>query len=252
MDHRGFGRSGGIRGDAPDIRAFADDLALFLRHERHHDAERAGAAPRMVDGVPTPPLPACPQVLLGHSFGGLVALLCLLWYPDTLDALALTSPAVQVRAPGFFLGTVQKLLSWIAPHRPIELPNDKSAVCSDPVFVQRYWQDPLCHRQVTAAFAEALRRGREELLNLGGELDRPIILLEAGQDTVVDPDASEAFWATLDPALLERHRLETCRHEILHDLNRTEALALIAPWLGRILASWFRNPEGLRATHLST
>ena len=75
MDHRGFGRSGGRRGDASGIRAFVEELALFLRHERHHDIERTGADPRIVEGVPVLPPPTQPQVLLGHSFGGLVAVL---------------------------------------------------------------------------------------------------------------------------------------------------------------------------------
>ena len=72
MDHRGFGRSGGRRGDASGIRAFVEDLAFFLRHERHYDARQSGGR-AAADGDPD--IPAFPQVLLGHSFGGLVAVL---------------------------------------------------------------------------------------------------------------------------------------------------------------------------------
>ena len=75
------------------------------------------------------------------------------------------------------------------PHRPVQLHGDKSRVCSDPVIVQRYEADPLCHRWVTAAFGAALDEGRAEVLPLGHELDRPMLLLESGTDTVVDPDA---------------------------------------------------------------
>ncbi len=250
MDHRGFGRSGGVRGDADGIRAFVDDLVLFLRHERRHDAQRLNAPPRVLDGMPLPPLPVCPQVLLGHSFGGLVSLLALLWHADTLDGLVLTSPALAVRPVSAPLRWVQRLLLRIAPHMPLELPNDKAQVCSDPVFVQRYWADPLCHRRVTASFAEALDEGRRELISLGHELDRPILLLEAGADTVVDPDASESFWAALQPGRLQRHRLEGLRHELLHDLRRNEALDLLAPWLEGLRAGW--NPNAPHATMVGT
>lgn len=234
MDHRGFGRSGGTRGDAHGIRGFVEDLTLFLRQERHHDAP---AIPRIVDGVPAQPLPSHPQILLGHSFGGLVALLTLLWHPDAMEGLVLTSPALKLRELSLPMRVLQRLLYWIAPHRPLCLHSDKSQVCSDPILVQRYWADPLCHRFATAAFAMALEEGRRELMGLGQELDRPILLLEAGNDTVVDPYASEAFWASVPEHFLERHILKDFMHEVHHDIRRDEAQALIGTWLTR-----FGNP----------
>ena len=245
MDHRGFGRSGGTRGDAVGIRAFVDDLALFLRQERRHDAERTGAPARVVDGVPMPPLPVCPQVVLGHSFGGLVALLTLLWHADTLDGLVLSSPSVAVRPGTRTLIHLSRLLRWLAPHRPVQLRGDKSQVCSDPVLAQRNQADPLCHRMATAAFGAALEEGRAEILPLGHELDRPILLLEAGADTVVDPDASEALWASVRPGVLERHRLPGFLHDIFHDRHRGEAQALVAPWLENLCLAW--NPAARSA-----
>ena len=234
LDHRGFGRSEGVRGDAVGIRAPVEDLACFLRHERLFDAERAGSEPVLAGGVPVARGPVCPQILLGHSFGGLVSLLTLLWHPDSLDGLILSSPAVTVRPIAFHLKVLQKVLFWVAPHRPVEVGNDKSLVCSDPVFVKRYWEDPLCHRFITAAFFAALAEGREELLAMGGELDRPILLLEAGQDAVVDPDGAESLWAAVRPELLERHRMDAFLHEIFHDLGRREAEALTSRWLDQL------------------
>ena len=248
MDHSGFGRSGGIRGDAAGgIRAFVDDIALFLRQERRHDAHRTGATARVVDGVPMPPLPVCPQVVLGHSFGGLVALLTLLWHVDTLDGLILSSPSVAVRSQPKAVVLLSWILRWVMPHRPIQLHGDKSQVCSDPVLVQRYEADPLCHRWVTAAFGAALAEGRADLLPLGHELDRPILLLEAGIDTVVDPDASEELWSAVKPGLLERHRLPTFYHEVFHDRRRAQAQALAEPWLETLRLAW--NPSPWNSSH---
>jgi alpha-beta hydrolase superfamily lysophospholipase len=242
VDHRGFGRSGGIRGDAVGIRAFVDDLALFLRQERRYDAERTGAPARVVEGVPMPPLPVCPQVVLGHSFGGLVALLTLLWHADTLDGLILSSPAVAVKSNSKLLLILSRLLRWFLPHHPVRLHGDKSRVCSDPVLVQRYETDPLCHRWATAAFGAALDEGRAEVLPLGHELDRPMLLLESGTDTVVDPDASESLWTAVRPDLLERHRLPAVFHEIFHDRHRAEAQALVEPWLENLSRAWSPSP----------
>jgi alpha-beta hydrolase superfamily lysophospholipase len=233
MDLQGFGRSGGARGDLSGIRAPVEDLSLFLRQERMYDAQRAAPEPILVEGAPVPARFGRPQVLLGHSFGGLVALLVLLWHPDTLDALIASSPALKLRELPVHLKVLQKVMSWVAPHLILDVPGDKSKVCSDPVLLQRYEQDPLCHRFISAAFVSAMAEGRRELLRLGAELDRPILLLEAGEDVVVDPDGCEPLWAAIRPGVLERHRLDGFYHEIFHDRDRAEAERLAAQWLDR-------------------
>lgn len=242
LDQRGFGRSGGPRGDAEGIQPFVDDLAFFLRHERHHDATRNGTPPRVVDGVPLPPHPCHPQVLLGHSFGGLVSLLNLLWHSDTLDGLICSAPALALRPHALPLRLLKRLLKAFAPHRTLELPNNKALVCSDPVFVQRYWADPLCHRRVSTAFLDAIEEGQRELRPFGGELDRPLLLLDPLEDTVTDPEAATPFWNSVRPELLERHLLPATRHEVFHDLRRREAQAIVAQWLEARLETWQRNP----------
>jgi len=234
MDHRGHGRSGGVRGDATGIKGPVEDLALFLRQERVHDAALAGLPPRLDGGIPVAPPPALPQVLLGHSFGGLLGLLVLLWHPDTLEGLILSAPVLKLRRLPIHLKLLQAL-AWLAvPHHPWSLPGDKSQVCSDPAMVGRYLADPLCHHSMTAAFVAALAAGRREILHYGAELDRPILLLEAGRDTVTDPDGAEELWAAVRPSMLERHRLEGFMHEIFHDLERAEAERLAAQWLDRL------------------
>jgi alpha-beta hydrolase superfamily lysophospholipase len=243
MDHKGFGRSGGIRGDADSgIRGYVDDFALFLRQERRFDAARTGAKPRLRDGVPLPPLPVCPQVVLAHSFGALVALLTLLWHGDTLDGLILSSPAVTLRSGSRAWQLFGKLLYLLAPHRPIHIGGDKFDVCSDPILVQRYYADALCHKWATAAFGRAMAEGRSELIPLGAELDRPILVLEAGDDSVADPDGNEALWSAVPSGLLERHRLEGFKHEVFHDIHRPEALAFCEPWLARLQSTWNPRP----------
>jgi alpha-beta hydrolase superfamily lysophospholipase len=226
LDHQGFGRSGGPRGDAHGLAPFAQDLALFLAQER---------------------LPGRPLILLGHSFGGLVALAAVLDHPAAADGLILSSPALVLRGYPRSVRFLRWLLLRLAPHMSLELPNNKDLVCSDPELVRRYWADPLCHRRVSAAYTEVFPEGFEMLLNRAGEFTRPMLVLEAGEDTVADPDAAAPFWSKIRPEILEKHRLAGFLHEVFHDLRRLEAQELAASWLARHFAARAGNPEALPA-----
>lgn len=233
LDQQGFGQSGGVRGDAQGIRGFVEDAAAFLRQERLHDVQRVGVPARLEGGFLLPQAPVCPQILLGHSFGGLVSALTLLWHPDTLDGLVLTSPAVHLRplSPAARLGLA--VLGVLAPHWSMHQPSPKARVCTDPALVERFGKDPHCHQHITAAFGHALLEGEQELVPYGHELDRPILLLEAGEDLICDPDGAEELWSAVRPGLLERHRMAGLRHELLHDLRRAEVHTLVESWLTR-------------------
>ena len=174
-------------------------------------------------------------------------MLACLWHPDALDGLVLSSPAVSLRPRAGLMKLVGSVLVRLAPHLSIDLPGNKNLVCSDPVLVQRYWADPYCHRRVTASFPAAIQEGREELLTFGSELDRPMLLLQAGSDTVVDPDGAEAIWSSIKPGLLERHRLNGFYHEIFHDIHRAEAQALVEPWLETRYRTWKAANAPLKA-----
>ena len=216
LDHRGFGLSPGIRGDAHGLLPFAEDFALFLKQER---------------------LPGLPLVVLGHSFGALVALVTLLDHPHAADGLILSSPALVLRSYPRSVRLLRWLLLKLAPHLSLDLPNNKDLVCSDPRMVARYWADPLCHRKVTAAFTEVFPEGYRMLLERADTFRVPMLLLEAGVDTVADPEAAAAVWSRVPAELLEKHRLDGFRHEIFHDARRAEAQDLAADWLGRHFGS---------------
>lgn len=215
QDHRGFGRSEGPRGDAEGgIGPFVADWRAFLAQER-------ALAPDL------------PYVVLGHSFGGLVALLAALEDPAAQQGLILSSPAVVLKSRGWAMNLLQATIGRMAPHLPVDMAGNKSLVCSDEELVRHYWADPLCHRTATPAFGRALDEGSDRVLASGAALAVPTLLLQAGQDTLVDLPRALAFWDSVNPAILERHLLEGFLHEVFHDRRRPEAQDLAAAWLAR-------------------
>ncbi len=224
QDHRGFGRSEGPRGDAEGgIQPFVEDWRAFAARERALD-------------------PEAPLVVLGHSFGGLIALLAALEDPRGQDGLILSSPAVVLKSRGWAMNLLQATVGRLAPHLPVDMAGNKSLVCSDEELVRRYWADPLCHRTATPAFGRALDEGSDRVLGAGPALAVPTLLLQAGQDTLVDLPRALAFWESVNQAILERHLLEGFLHEVFHDRRRSEAQDLAADWLAR------RFPEAAPGT----
>lgn len=226
LDQRGFGRSGGVRGDARGLDPFVADFRRFLSGER---------------------LPGLPLVVLAHSFGGLVALVALANQPGLAEGAILSSPSLVLRPLPWSIRAIKRILLRLAPHLSLDLPNNKDLVCSDPDLVARYWADPLCHRSMTAAYSEVFEEGYTHLLRLAPTFRIPLLALEAGDDTVADPDAADPFWSGVPPEWLERVRLEGFRHEVFHDLRRGEAQALAAGWFERHFRQAVGNPGALHA-----
>ena len=108
-----------------------DDLADLV------DATRK----RMADGEPL--------VLLGHSLGGLVAARFVSLHLRPVDALVLSSPALDTGLSGFqklLLATLPRL----APNLRVGNGLDVQALSHDPAVVAAYQADPLCHDRISA------------------------------------------------------------------------------------------------------
>lgn len=227
LDQRGFGRSGGIRGDATrGFAPFVEDFSGFLAAERR---------------------PGRPLVVLAHSFGALVALGTLAEDPGRADAAILSSPSLVLRPLPWSLRLIQRVLLRAAPHLSLELPNNKDLVCSDPTLVAGYWTDPLCHRKLTAAYSMVFAEAFTLLLARAPALTTPLLVLEAGADTVADPDRADPFWRRVPPANLQRVRLAGFLHEVFHDARRAEAQDRAARWLADRFPAPAGNPGAPRA-----
>ncbi len=194
LDWRGQGGSARPRRlpSRPRPRRFERDvgeLALFAR------ALPAGGRPRL---------------LIGHSMGGAIALLCLRRYPGLFDAAILSAPMLAIRTGGMPPALVRCLtgfariaglgtcfLPGASAWRPDRVPSPElSRVSSDPerCRLQYAWfaacpglrTDQPTWGWLHAALRVAGRIGRKEFLS---GIDTPILLASAGLETFVIPEA---------------------------------------------------------------
>jgi alpha-beta hydrolase superfamily lysophospholipase len=215
-DQYGHGESGGPRGGLTSRRRLLDDLGDLV------DATRA----RMHAGQPL--------VLLGHSMGGLVAARFVAMHLRPVDALVLSSPALD---PG--LSAVQKLLlatlPRIAPNLRVGNGLDAQYLSHDAAVVAAYQADPLCHDRISARLALFIAEAGPATVARAAHWSVPTLLMWAGSDRLVNPAGSRAFAAAAPQAVVKSHGFEPLYHELFNESPELAGpvFALLQQWLQR-------------------
>lgn len=211
-DQCGHGESGGAPGSLPNDTRLLDDLADIV------DSTRA----RMDKGTPL--------IVLGHSMGGLVAGRFVSLGMRRVDALVLSSPALN---PG--LSAFQKLLVAVLPKL---FPNlrvgnglNASYISHDPAVVAAYRSDKLVHDRISARLARFIATAGPATVALAPQWKVPTLLMYAGDDRLVQPQGSRDFAAAAPKALVTTHCFEGLYHEIFNELDAAPVFAVLRQWL---------------------
>ncbi|OYQ38678.1 alpha/beta hydrolase [Rhodoferax sp. TH121] len=211
-DQCGHGESGGLPGSLPTDTRLLDDLADIV------DSTRA----RMDKHSPL--------IVLGHSMGGLVAGRFVSLGIRQVDALVMSSPALN---PG--LSAFQKLLVAVLPKL---FPNlrvgnglNASYISHDPAVVAAYQADKLVHDRISARLARFIATAGPATVALAPQWKVPTLLMYAGEDKLVHPQGSRDFAAAAPAALVTTHCFENLYHEIFNELDAAPVFAALRQWL---------------------
>ncbi|MGH8821688.1 MAG: lysophospholipase, partial [Rhodoferax sp.] len=137
-DQYGHGESGGPRGGLSSGTRLLDDLGDIV------DDTRARLNRRRI--------PATQLILLGHSLGGLVAARFVSLKMRPVDALGLSSPALDAGLSGlqkFLVATLPK----VAPNLRVGKGLDTRFLSHDPAVEAAYRADPRVHDRIAARLA---------------------------------------------------------------------------------------------------
>lgn len=230
LDHRGHGRSEGPRGHVGRFAEFVADLhAMRVRVE----AESRGK----------------PLVVLGHSMGGLIAVRYLLTHPSGISGAVLSSPALGLAdEPPRLLQLLGRILSIVAPWTSFEGNVKPELLSRDPAVGRAYAADPLVHRRASARFFTELKWAIANVADRGAEIRLPILVLQAGDDRLVDPRATEAFAAAIPAEHKTVRFYPGLYHEIFNETEKDRVLEDLERWLDALVArSETADPPAARA-----
>ena len=217
LDLRGHGRSEGRRGHLSRFSQLLGDLQAFRRQVR----VRTDA----------------PQVLLGHSFGGLVVLRYLETQPsDPVAAAIASSPFLGL---GYAVNPLKllagRLLADLAPSVSMSTGVDPEALSRDPTVAAAYRADPLVHRRMTAGAWKEIQWAQRAVAADAHRIDVPVQFLLTGEDRIVDAEMARAFADGLRGDVQVRWYPEMY-HEALRDPQRDLVIADILTFLDQVTA----------------
>jgi len=221
-DQYGHGESGGPRGGLTSSTRLLDDLADIV------DDTRAQLGRRKT--------PALPLILLGHSLGGLVAARFVSRGMRPVDALVLSSPALDVGLGGFQKFLVATLPK-IAPNLRVGNGLNVQYLSHDPAVAAAYRADPRVHDRIAARLALFIAEAGRATLMEAPRWSVPTLLMWAGQDKLVNPAGSLAFAAAAPKQVLTAKCFDGLYHEIFNEQNPEPVFALLKRWLDQRVAA---------------
>lgn len=210
MDHRGHGRSTGIRGHISNFDEYVEDANALIK--KFHGRE---------------------VHLLGHSMGGLIALRLTEENPRlNIRSVTLTSPLLGIKVP---LPLVKRMGAQILSRTwgKLLMKNEikPNLLSHDPEVVNAYKQDRLVHSFGTPSLYTSLLGAFKSVEQDTKEYLYPLQLLIALEDQIVDSSKSVWFFEGLQAKDKRMVTYSKFYHEILNESEKEKPLKEIELWI---------------------
>ncbi len=211
LDHRGHGQSEGVRTYIDRFEDYLTDLRQFVD---------------LVTAARGKPL------MVGHSMGGLIAFRYALAYPETIRALALSSPWFRTRVkPNPVQKALAPLIAVIAPKLRMTAPIQPEHVSRDPEVARAYREDPLVAKGLTPRWFLECEGAQRVSFEKATSCRLPVFVMQAGEDRLVDPQATREVFDML-PGPSKTFKLYPEKyHEIFNDPGHDEVFGDLLKWM---------------------
>jgi len=219
IDFQGHGLSPGRRGAVGRFEDLEAELATVIDRV---DQERPGR----------------PVWLLGHSMGGLIALLAAERRPSTLTGLILSNPAFELSVPApRWKQAVGRLLGAVTPGVTLRAPIPVEDLTGDPLARVRLQTDRLIHDRISAPLFFGMRRTAERLAERSAQFQVPLLMLIGAEDRVIAPSGCRRFFDQYGSADKTKLEFEGMGHHPLLERDRRRVDEGMAAWFDRRLES---------------
>ncbi len=225
IDHRGFGRSEGLRGHLDNYQTFVEDSATVIREirKRHPDAK---------------------LYLLGHSMGGIIATYVAAQYSNLLAGLLYLNPWVEdtVTLP------IRKSLTITAggllkSRRPWQVAGGYEGMTANPEAQEMLRTDIYWQRTQTASFLVQIVLMRQGILKQARHITLPILVMQAEADQVVQISGSRKLYTALASKDKTWHTYPNYQHD-----SQFEAVRLL---MDNDIVTWIHERGAWTSDHVT-
>ena len=219
LDHPGHGKSEGHYGHVDRFEDFVATLDIFQRKV-------------------TADFPQLPQILLGHSMGGLISSLYLLGNQQAFVGCVMSGPAIKTDIePGYLQLLLIRCLSLLAPKTGV-LQLDAAGVSRDPAVVAAYVDDPLVnHNKMSARMVAELFGGMRQLQADAARISLPVLLLHGGADVMASPAGSRFLYEHVSSTDKTLEIFPGLFHEIFNEPEHARIFAQVLEWCDKRLTA---------------
>ena len=179
MDHRGFGRSGGMPGHIDNYKTYIEDTNFIVTTIRKRHPEAA-------------------IHIFGHSMGGIFASHFAANYQNALASVLFLNPWIQDSSQTPILTTLRILLGGIfKSKRYWQVAGGSDVMTTNPEAIQMLHTDTYWCRKQTSSFLFQIFLMRSAVLKKAKLISKPGLVMQAGADKAVVSEASHNLYDTL-------------------------------------------------------
>jgi len=213
LDHRGHGKSEGLRGYVERFSFFVNDLNTFLSivRSKHRDTK---------------------VFMVGHSVGGTIATAYAVHHQQEFDGLILSGATLKVGASvSSGLIITVRILSLLLPKIGLYII-DASAISKDNTVVKDYINDPFVYRgKIRARLGTELIKMIQVLPEQMPEIRLPVLIMHGTADRLSDPRGSQMLYDRLSSKDKTLKLYDGFYHEIFNEPGRKQVFADMEAWL---------------------
>ena len=221
-DLPGLGRSKETRGHISDFNQYLEKVDQWLDFVKKE-------------------YPDQPIFLFGHSMGGLIVLRYLQERAEELSGVIVTSPAIRLgmKIPAWQV-KLAEIMVKIWPTLRLKSGIKAEQLTHDEAIVKANQVDPLVQGKVTIQWFFEFQKSIQEFwaeVDFLKDLDFRLLYLQAGEDALVDPQASKDFVREMQSDKIDFHFLPGLYHEVLNEVDREKYLKMIVDWIEKQVKS---------------
>lgn len=215
VDHRGHGRSEGIRAYVDNFDDYLIDLKKFLDVVRgeHKDSK---------------------IFLVGHSMGATIATAYAIENQEELAGLILSGASLTATTSvSPLLLAMAGVVSALLPKMGVTVL-DASAISRDQAVVDAYVNDRLVYRgKIPARLGAELTRMWKELPEKVPQIKLPLLIMHGSADRLADPAGSKLLYERASSEDKTLKLYDGFYHEVFNEPEHKQVLADVESWLNK-------------------